>query len=266
MSKRGVFAVDRRLFDHPAFKCEPFTEREAWIWMIGEAAWQPTIVRINRQCFELERGQFVHAARYLAKQWQWSASRVWRFLQRLKNEGMIETHPETDATIVTISKYCDYQFGSRPTETPSEMQADTATKRWRNREEEGQEGKKEDAAHTRHPVPSSEAFELATAYRKAVSVDADDPQWIGLPYTAQVWVTRGYDAAVILAFGSALAARYGPKPMSYHAKAIENEMSSVKKTGAGNAQNRQSSYTNGGANGTGFASAAIFHARAASET
>jgi uncharacterized protein YdaU (DUF1376 family) len=116
------------------------------------------------------------------------------------------------------------------------------------------------------PVPSPEAFELAGAYRKAVGVDPDDPQWVGLLYTAQLWVTRGYDRAALLAFGSALAARYGPKPMSYHAKAIENEMNSAKKTGASNAQNRHGSPLGGGANGSGFASAAIFHARAASET
>ena len=63
MSKRGVFAIDRGLFDHPAFKRQPFTEREAWIWMIGEAAWQPTIVRINCRRFELERGQGSKAQR-----------------------------------------------------------------------------------------------------------------------------------------------------------------------------------------------------------
>jgi uncharacterized protein YdaU (DUF1376 family) len=123
-------------------------------------------------------------------------------------------------------------------------------------------------AHTQEPMLSPYAFELAAAYRKAVGVDPGDPQWAGLPYTAQVWVTRGYDGAAVLAFGSALAARYGPKPMSYHAKAIENEMNSAKKTGASNAQNRHGSHTRGGTNGTGggFASEAIFHVRAASET
>jgi hypothetical protein len=117
-------------------------------------------------------------------------------------------------------------------------------------------------------VPSQGAFELAAAYRKATGVDPDDPQWVGLPYTAQVWVTRGYDGAAVLAVGSALAARYGPKPMSYHAKAIENEMNSARKAGASNAHNRYGGHAGGGANGTrgGFASAAIFHARAASET
>jgi hypothetical protein len=115
-------------------------------------------------------------------------------------------------------------------------------------------------------LPSQEAFELAAAYRKAVGIDPDDPQWDGLPYTTQVWVTRGYDGAAVLAFGSALAGRYGRKPMRYHAKAVENEMTSAKKTGASNAQNRHGSHPRRKANGTGFASAAIFHARAASET
>jgi hypothetical protein len=69
-------------------------------------------------------------------------------------------------------------------------------------------------AYARGPVPSPKAFVLAAAYRKAVGVDPDDPQWVYLPYTAQVWVTRGYDGAAVLAFGSVLAARYGPKPMS----------------------------------------------------
>ncbi len=38
MSERGVFAVDRGIWDHPMFACEPFTEREAWQWLIAEAA------------------------------------------------------------------------------------------------------------------------------------------------------------------------------------------------------------------------------------
>ncbi len=33
MSSKGVFGVDRDVFDNPVFKKEPFTEREAWIWL-----------------------------------------------------------------------------------------------------------------------------------------------------------------------------------------------------------------------------------------
>jgi hypothetical protein len=266
MGDRGVFAVHRGLFGHPFFKREPLTEREAWTWMIGEAAWKATRVRINRATFSVERGQLVHAMRYLASRWQWSEPRVRRFLARLKREGMIDTLAHADATLITICKYDDYQFGTCRPDAPGDEPA-THSRR-REEEPENLDVGVDARAPARDPMPSPEAFGLAAAYRKAVGVDPDDPQWVGLPYTAQVWVTRGYDGAAVLAFGSALAARYGPKPMSYHAKAIENEMNSVKKAGASNAQNRHGSHTRGGTNGTGggFASAAIFHARAASET
>jgi uncharacterized protein YdaU (DUF1376 family) len=123
-------------------------------------------------------------------------------------------------------------------------------------------------AHAAEVVIFPEAFELAAAYREAVGVDANDPQWAGLPYTAQVWIARAYNSAAVLAFGSALAARYGPKPMNYHAKAIENEMSSRKTQGANRAKNRHDSGASDGKNetGGGFASAAVLHARAAGET
>lgn len=98
MGEQGVFAVHRRLFEHPLFKNEPFTEREAWIWMISEAAWKSTKVRVNRTVFIVERGQFVHALRFLAKRWQWSEARVRRFLERLKLERMIDALPCADAT------------------------------------------------------------------------------------------------------------------------------------------------------------------------
>jgi uncharacterized protein YdaU (DUF1376 family) len=134
-------------------------------------------------------------------------------------------------------------------------------------QEEGEGDSAGAGAGALDPVPSPEAIKLAAAYREAIGILPDDPQWAGLPYTAQVWLTRGYECAAVLAFGSALAARYGPKPMKYHATAIENEMDVVRKTGAGNAQNRHDSGTRFRANGTGgFARAAVKHARAASES
>lgn len=41
MSERGVLAVDRGVFEHPSFARVPFTEREAWLWLISEAAYRP---------------------------------------------------------------------------------------------------------------------------------------------------------------------------------------------------------------------------------
>jgi hypothetical protein len=84
MSERGVFAVDRGIWDHPMFADEPFTEREAWSWLIGEASFKARARNIGGKIVQLERGQLAASVRFMAERWKWSKSRVDRFLKRLK--------------------------------------------------------------------------------------------------------------------------------------------------------------------------------------
>lgn len=137
MGERGVFAIDRGLFEHSFFRDEPFTEREAWAWMIGQAVWQPGKRRVGRTVFDLKRGQLVHAIRFLAVKWQWSESRVRRFLERLRNEAMIDALPSSEATLITICKYDEYQFLRRAGDAPTGEPAASS----RRREEELEEVK-----------------------------------------------------------------------------------------------------------------------------
>lgn len=123
MSGRGVFAVDRGIFDHPTFAAEPFTEREAWIWLIKEAAWKPRTVRVGRAVIALERGQCAATTRFMAQRWKWSPSRVQRFLDRLANDGMVSTLTDALATRITICKYDEYQRVSLPDGTLSDTLA-----------------------------------------------------------------------------------------------------------------------------------------------
>lgn len=111
MSEHGYFAVDRRLFDHPIFANEPFTEREAWLWLIKEAAWRPYRVRRSRRLFDLDRGQLVHALRFMAVRWRWSEPRVRRFLSKLQTDAMLTLQPTRDATLITICNYDEHQPG-----------------------------------------------------------------------------------------------------------------------------------------------------------
>ena len=70
---RGVFCISRRLFDSgdPFFGGEPFTRREAWQWLIAEAAWKPRRVRVSTgrgdTFIELDRGQLSHSRSYMQK-------------------------------------------------------------------------------------------------------------------------------------------------------------------------------------------------------
>lgn len=78
------------------------------------------------------------------------------------------------------------------------------------------------------PLISREAFALADEYRKALGADPDDDRFSGLAYTAQIWITRQYDPCVVLATAADIAGNHGHKPLSYHAKAVEQRCEAAK--------------------------------------
>lgn len=131
VSPRGYIAIDRGVFDHPAFANETFTEREAWVWLIAEAAWKQTQVRVGKAIFTVERGCLVHSLRYLGARWRWSHTRVRRFLKVIETEGMIVTRTFRDATHITLCNYDEYQSPRNTDETETITQA----QRGRNRKE-----------------------------------------------------------------------------------------------------------------------------------
>ncbi len=164
----SVFAVDRRVFDHPMFAPEPYTEREAWLWLVGAAAWKPTKVRVGRSVFELERGQLAFSERFLAAKWKWSRSRVTRFLIRLKNETMVRPLANHEATQLTICNYDKYAFGRTTREPLTEPLTEPLANHCRTKEEEVEELKKKDLVHLKaNGRVSYEGFqEFYTAYPK----------------------------------------------------------------------------------------------------
>lgn len=115
MSERGVFAVDRGIWDHPLLNSrEPFTRREAWLWLISEASWKPRRRRVGSSSVEIGRGEIAHSIRFIAEAWGWPKSNVARFLEALKTDTMIETRTDHGVTVITICKYDEYQRVSLP--------------------------------------------------------------------------------------------------------------------------------------------------------
>jgi len=112
--------------DHPVFANQKFTEREAWIWLIENAAFKPRTFRIGKHVIPLGRGQLATTMRFLADAWQWSKSHVARFLDKLKTgtagEPMIETACGTEHTIITICNYDQYQAGIENVERGAERE------------------------------------------------------------------------------------------------------------------------------------------------
>ncbi|HMH99601.1 MAG TPA: hypothetical protein VK577_23975 [Bradyrhizobium sp.] len=152
----GVFAVDRGIFDHPFFVSEPFTEREAWLWMISAAAWKTTRIRSGRKMVWLVRGQLMFSERFLAEKWQWSKSSVRRFIERLQSEAMVTTLSDPDGTLIIICNYEKYAFGGSDSEPLTPEESGPLVNRTRTKEEEGLKNQriKEEVAAAPAPAPA----------------------------------------------------------------------------------------------------------------
>lgn len=137
MSNEGVFAVHRGVFKHPFFADEPYTEREAWLWLLGNAVWRETRVRSGRVLVQLQRGQLAYANRFMAKAWKWPEARVRRFLKRAKTDAMIEVQATRQTTLITICNYDEYQFQRRIDDAQIDAPSDAQATHKRRKEEEG---------------------------------------------------------------------------------------------------------------------------------
>jgi hypothetical protein len=138
---RGVFCVARRVFDagDPLFGDEPYSKRDAWLWLVSQAAYQPRTIQVKERrglrSINLERGQMSFSRSYLMAAWSWSSEKAVRsYLDSLENLGRIvrnrgqqtgqQTGQQKDdvsgqqkgqqkgqqQSVITICKYEDYQF------------------------------------------------------------------------------------------------------------------------------------------------------------
>ncbi len=116
MNDSGFVLISREMLDHPVFANEPYCERIAWVWLIREAAWKDRTVRVGRAVIELRRGACAVSTRFLADRWQWSESRVRRYLGRLSKQGLVDVKTDALATHITICNYDKYQLSAQTTD------------------------------------------------------------------------------------------------------------------------------------------------------
>ncbi len=163
--------MERGWQDHPLLDGDEYSRRDAWEWLIGEAAWQARRARVNGRMVDIKRGQLTHSYRFMAERWKWSLGRVQRFLADLKNESMIDTQTDTGQALITICNYEKYQMRAKKSDTAIGTRTGTAAIQERYKEEEGKEGnigsedKSSSPIGARHwlPVSEWEAFKAMRA-------------------------------------------------------------------------------------------------------
>lgn len=120
--------VQTSIFEHEVFAAGPFSEREAWIWLISKAAWKDTKHRIGQTIADVPAGSMFLTLREMQRAWKWkSDKRVRTFLTMLENERMIETKTDAGKTQISICNYSRYQEVGRTedaTETHGGRSAD----------------------------------------------------------------------------------------------------------------------------------------------
>lgn len=153
MSERGVFAVDRGIWEHDVLlENIPFSRREAWLWLVSEAAWKPHKRRLAGRPIEVKRGQVAASLRFIASKWRWNEARVRRFLAALISDDMIVATTDAGVTVITICKYNEYQRVSLPNDATAESDVDAAATQQRRKVED-----KEDKEYSEANASGAEA-------------------------------------------------------------------------------------------------------------
>ncbi|WBU27535.1 GIY-YIG nuclease family protein [Rhodopseudomonas palustris] len=109
MSSRGYVRLYRSIFAHEFFR-PPFSDREAFMWLICEAAWRPRQRRVGQFFVELDRGEVAASLRHLADIWGWKVGAVRSFLVRLERQEMARSRAEVGVNIITVLNYEKYQL------------------------------------------------------------------------------------------------------------------------------------------------------------
>ena len=145
----GFFTMHRSVLEHPLFEGDS-ARLGAWLWLVGNACWKPTRVKIKGSIVQLERGEMSYSVRFLAEAWGWSKSRVDRFLCDLRAENMIETRSKigTDRghkagqgqSIISICNYSKYQDARDGSRDNSGTTSGTTAGQRRDKEEQGNKG------------------------------------------------------------------------------------------------------------------------------
>lgn len=107
----GWYIMHRGWMD--SFRPEPFTDREAFLWSIEQAAIKAHDQWFNGQKIPVARGEFATSLRTMAEAFSWTVKRVRGFMERMgKAQKWAQRQAHSGAqspTIITVCNYREYQ-------------------------------------------------------------------------------------------------------------------------------------------------------------
>lgn len=166
----SYYQMQRGWTDLALFQNEKFCSRAAWAWLVENAAWTETLIRIDHTPVSLDRGELSFSEHFMATKWRWSRSRVHRFLNELATWGMIrrrnsptrksDSSADRGQSIITICNYNENQdvgeiFEARDEQTLNRLRTDSEHKKKTDKTKEEAEA---NASVTRARQAEHDAF------------------------------------------------------------------------------------------------------------
>ena len=109
----GYILLHRKLFENPLYVSEPFNRALAWIDLLLLANYRESYYYVRGVKITVKRGQLGWGLDKLANRWKWSRGKVERFLCDLETEQQIVRQKNNVTTLISITKYEDYQTSSK---------------------------------------------------------------------------------------------------------------------------------------------------------
>lgn len=204
----GWIKIWRKLSDSPMWLEEPFTKGQAWVDLLMLATSSDHMSRYKGKDKQYRAGTVHFSLRFLANRWRWSRNKVYRFIERLKNEQMIDyqgrtgngtTDGTTDGaindttngtindTVLIVINWALYQ-GSKTTNGTTNDTTNDTTKRTRNRTGNGTHPKNDI-----YPKNDKSKEDIPPKSPKGDNPPSDGTNEVRKdPYTGK-WYVRGTD-------------------------------------------------------------------------
>ena len=127
---RGWYLMHRGWMESADFRKEAFSEPQAFLWSIEQAAFEPHRQWFNGTQYEVGRGEFVTSIRKMAAAFRWPEKRVRRWVARLELSQKWErkgAHQGAQApTLLTVCNYDVFQSVPRGADTARGTETGTA--------------------------------------------------------------------------------------------------------------------------------------------
>lgn len=105
----GYIKLHRALLDNPLWLCESFTRGQAWVDLLLLANHDYSFFYKRGVKIEVSRGQLARSEVELSDRWNWSRTKVRKFLNDLEKEQQIKQQKTNVTQLITLINYNLYQ-------------------------------------------------------------------------------------------------------------------------------------------------------------